>query len=1605
MKKITGKMTKILMLISMIFSTLQTPIQVFASVVNSDTTNTTPVGAIKLGENGEISESGSVSTEAFSESNDVSVKKTVTAIDASNGKYRVNFEIKGKEDTTERPVYVVIVFDKSGSMNDKGRNERKWTQAVKGAQDFTNALINNKTGLKNSKVALVTFAKSASKARGFEHAGLASSLFGRPNGGTNLHDGLVKAQEYLSDIPEEDKDTALKYVVVMSDGKPTYYNGGGNGSDTTKSILNATLNEAKSIKDSGTTILSVGYGVKNDGVAIWGDYNYNNVTYKNITTKEILQLVASSKDNYYGANNEDEIVNIFKGLANEIITPGKNATLIDNIGGKFKLVTNVSNNGSYDEENNAYQGEVIEKITKDAINYTFDIEIDPDAETGWHQTNAGFKLVYTDNNGNEQTINSSEDPYVYWKQREYKYIVNYYKDSISANNKIASDERYAPNGTVINVENVEKDKYLFGRYEFDSIDPISITITNNNDDGKIEEINVLYTAKGMVTARYKDTKGIVLAQEESTTGIVGKDYTTNSKDIYGYTLVSEPENKNGVYIYNENNEPIYVDYIYTKNEGSLEINDVVKTQINKILGANSTFKYVLSYNGKLDNYVGKANLTLVDTLPYEVESIEYDENVCSYDAATRKLTCNKEVEITKDNMSNILNTEIIVIVKYKGLTSTVDLAVKNIVDSKLVYGDKAATSDASVTDTVKASVVTAIYVDEDDKELADSETTRGLIDNKYTTNEKTIYGYTLKEIPENKDGVYTEEEILVKYVYTKNAGKTTENEVVKVGPENINSVDGVFNYTLTYNGKIEDYVGKAKLTLVDYLPYEIDTDKSSYDKACVYDGNKTITCVMEKEITEGDKEVKANFELSLVFKNVDSDKVTNIVKSSLNYGKTPDEDEDKTETEVFKGTVIATYEDEDGNTLAKQEEMKGLAGSEYDTRAKTIYGYTLKEVPSNKNGKYIAKEVIKVEYVYVKNDGTTVKNEVTKTQINKILGADSTFKYVLAYDGEIKDYVGEARVILKDTLPYEVASIKYDENSCSYDASTRELTCVKIFGVTKENTKIKATFSAEVRYNNLTSEVDLGIKNIVNSTLIYGNNQDEDDASVIDTVKSSVVTAIYVDEDDKELADSETTRGLIDNKYTTNEKTIYGYTLKEIPENKDGVYTEEEILVKYVYTKNAGKTTENEVVKVGPENINSVDGVFNYTLTYNGKIEDYVGKAKLTLVDYLPYEIDTDKSSYDKACVYDGNKTITCVMEKEITEGDKEVKANFELSLVFKNVDSDKVTNIVKSSLNYGKTPDEDEDKTETEVFKGTVIATYEDEDGNTLAKQEEMKGLAGSEYKTNEKDILGYTLKEVDGNENGKYIAKEVIKVRYIYSKNAGNSEESLVKKGLETVTSVKDAFEYTITYKAMIKDYVGDVKVTLIDELPYEIDLDKSVINTNSDDVVCKYENGLLVCEYSKNIETADDSVIDIAIDLKLYFINVDSEIVINKVKSMLIYGDKEEVNEDSTGTKVLSGKVIINYVTDKGEKLADTMEITGLVGTSYETEKRSFKNYFFKEVIGNETGLYQEEDTEVTYVYSLIPLPPQTGVEVNNPLNMNYLGVLIFGLVILLIRKRVY
>ena len=59
-------------------------------------------------------------------------------------------------------------------------------------------------------------------------------------------------------------------------------------------------------------------------------------------------------------------------------------------------------------------------------------------------------------------------------------------------------------------------------------------------------------------------------------------------------------------------------------------------------------------------------------------------------------------------------------------------------------------------------------------------------------------------------------------------------------------------------------------------------------------------------------------------------------------------DEDEVTDKVPYGVVIATYKDTDGNELTTEVRTTDLVGKEYTTEAKEFFGYTLKEIPSNK---------------------------------------------------------------------------------------------------------------------------------------------------------------------------------------------------------------------------------------------------------------------------------------------------------------------------------------------------------------------------------------------------------------------------------------------------------------------------------------------------------------------------------------------------------------------------------------------------------------------------------------------------------------------------------
>lgn len=73
-----------------------------------------------------------------------------------------------------------------------------------------------------------------------------------------------------------------------------------------------------------------------------------------------------------------------------------------------------------------------------------------------------------------------------------------------------------------------------------------------------------------------------------------------------------------------------------------------------------------------------------------------------------------------------------------------------------------------------------------------------------------------------------------------------------------------------------------------------------------------------------------------------------------------------------------------------------------------------------------------------------------------------------------------------------------------------------------------------------------------------------------------------------------------------------------------------------------------------------------------------------------------------------------------------------------------------------------------------------------------------------------------------------------------------------------------------------------------------------------------------------------------------------------------------------EVKTGKVTVNYVDEAGKELEASEELTGDVGTAYETKAKEISGYELIKVPNNATGTHTEEDIVVTYVYKQAGTP---------------------------------
>jgi len=533
---------------------------------------------------------------------DVKLTKTISKTD-EDGVYNVTINVQGKhkEETQVMtvPIYTVVVLDTSGSMRPCIReglficweyNEEKYDSAKEGAKQFADTLLEKYS---QAQLALVTFSTSSNIKRNFASENFDGISFPNADGGTNLAEAIKTGSNMLLSEKEKNKNAKL-YMVILSDGYPEYYSYQPDNH----------FEEAKKAKDNGIEIFTIGYETTVD-------------------TEELLSNIATNNSHFVKADSSN-IVESFSDIASEIkveIPAGSDATVTDVVADGFSYVANSANvEVGVEGKNVSFD---IGDITDEGKTVTFQIEVNKDMPTGLHRTNDFAKAVYTDVDGNEQTVELDDSSKIYWEQLKYNYIVNYREqgtDTDLINSKEVKDAVYG--------QTYQEEAATIKGYNLveGTENPADITIEEDN-----QEFTFYYTKKTDLsyTVRYlEEGTEEVLAKEKVVPNQTFLDsYTETAKTITGYNVVGEATKTGTI-----DSEELVVTFYYTlRNDLSYRVeyyfDDVINDEMTKYY-ENIEFGTVIKDYDKIDvdgyEFVKDSGSIVVDVDTDNVIKVYYE---------------------------------------------------------------------------------------------------------------------------------------------------------------------------------------------------------------------------------------------------------------------------------------------------------------------------------------------------------------------------------------------------------------------------------------------------------------------------------------------------------------------------------------------------------------------------------------------------------------------------------------------------------------------------------------------------------------------------------------------------------------------------------------------------------------------------------------------------------------------------------------------------------------------------------------------------------------------------------------------------------------------
>ena len=520
-----------------------------------------------------------------------------------------------------------------------------------------------------------------------------------------------------------------------------------------------------------------------------------------------------------------------------------------------------------------------------------------------------------------------------------------------------------------------------------------------------------------------------------------------------------------------------------------------------------------------------------------------------------------------------------------------------------------------------------------------------------------------------------------------------------------------------------------------------------------------------------------------------------------------------------------------------------------------------------------------------------------------------------------------------------------------------------------------------------------------------------------------------------------------------NEKVITGtgsewtYTFKKLPKyNNDGEvinYTVDEQEVNegdlLFYSKEVnnnvitntmrltgdGEVTDSKVEKTSTlEKITDANQEIPYSIKYSGKIDKYIGTAKVTIIDKLPFEIDEAKSDIGDG-IYDSvNKTITFIENingiDTYKNGVKDVNIIRNIKVVYKDLkitpEAKDVNNQVSVNIDLKDTNKKiDENggkKIPTDLTSKVIVKYIVPGDNGKVSEDKVIEGKVGEEYHTTPPDNVDndYELIKVDGDPDG-IITQEPKTISYIYKKKNGKVIVRYVDKDSNKKLYDDELIEGKIGDKANIKpkevpyynlvEEPKDIEITSKEQIVtysykkkiFNMEVYKTVKDGSIDGEQRTFANGKFT-KLDIPVKKVNNSKVKIRYSVK---VKNTGEIKGSTIVAEYLPEYFEMLPEENPDWTFENGKILSKEV-----ELNPSEEKELIATLTWKNGRENFGNIVNKVEIDktkNDAGFDEtdsEEEKKGKDNKATVVLVVKTGLDINNVLRMAGVGITLTALV---------